>query len=47
MSYIASGLKVKLQQHIKPAVWNQIKLSYIQGGLKIKGCKTEGDLLTV
>ncbi len=31
---------MKLQQHTKNNLWDQIKWSYNQGSLKIKCCKT-------
>ncbi len=46
LSYMTGGLKLKVQQTIvhKTCIWEQMKWSCNQGGLKRKGCKIEGPL---
>ncbi len=45
-SYIAGGLKTNVLS-TQNSTFGQNKLSYNQGGLKIKDCKIEGPLYTV
>ena len=43
-SYIAGGLKIKVQWYTKPEFWDKNRRPYNQRGLKINGCETEGPL---